>query len=84
MTADWRIVGLVDGWMGARAVYKRCAMAERRPLIRPAGTFSPDGEKARVVWFWCYKDVAPTALGRAAGGKVPLHFAAGMGGDRSV
>jgi len=29
------------------------------------GTFSPDGEKGRSFWFWCYRDFAPTALGRA-------------------
>jgi len=45
-----RIGGVVDEWWdaaGGHAARKCWAMAERRPLIRPAGTFSPDGEKGR-------------------------------------
>jgi len=44
----------VDEWgdeAGGQAAYTRWAMAERRPLIRPAATFSPAGEKGRFFGF---------------------------------
>ena len=61
----------VDSWMVGRTGGLRRlgdGGAAGRPLIRPLATFSPAGEKGRIFWFGCYKDVAPTALGRAGAG----------------
>jgi len=41
------------------------------PPYPACGHLLPAGEKGRFFWFWCYKDVAPTALGRGAGARPP-------------
>ena len=55
------------GWVSQREEMRRANVGGWRRVAPSSalGTFSPDGEKGRSFWFWCYRDFAPTALGRA-------------------